>query len=229
MIRGTRRLRILVADDHELVRRGIRELLRARRGWTVVGEAMNGREAVEKANRLNPDVAILDISMPDLDGLQATRQIREATPNTQVVVLTMHESDQMVRRVLDAGALGYVLKSDLAAHLVKAVKNVSARKLFLTPRVSDIVLKGFLKTRNQPGLTEHSQVRPTPREVDIIRLLAEGKANKEIAAELGITIRTVETHRARIMLKLGLHSLAELVHYAIRKKIVEPQSEPDRF
>jgi len=229
MTRGTKKLRILVADDHELVRRGIRELLRARRGWTVVGEAMNGREAVEKANKLKPDVAIVDISMPDLDGLQATRQIREASPDAQVVVLTMHESDQMVRRVLDAGALGYVLKSDLATHLVKAVKNVSAGKLFLTPRVSDIVLKGFLKTGNQPIPTEHSQARPTPREVEIIRLLAEGNPNKKIAAELGITIRTVETHRARIMFKLGLHSLAELVHYAIRHKIVEPRPETDRF
>jgi DNA-binding NarL/FixJ family response regulator len=219
MTRGTKRLRILVADDHELVRRGIRGLLRARRGWTVVGEAVNGREAFEKASKLKPDVAIVDISMPDLDGLQATRQIRQAVPNTEVVVLTMHESDQMVRRVLDAGALGYVLKSDLATHLVKAVKNVSAGKLFLTPRVSDIVLKGFLKTGNQPDATEHSQARPTPREVEIIRLLAGGKANKEIAAELGITIRTVETHRAKIMLKLGLHSLAELIHYAIRHQI----------
>src|ERR1700694_1491789 len=195
MTRGTRKLRILVADDHELVRRGVRALLRARRGWTVVGEAMNGREAVEKANRLKPDVAILDISMPDLDGLQATRQIREAVPTIEVVVLTMHESDQMVRRVLDAGALGYVLKSDLATQLVRAVKSVSGGKLFLTPRVSDIVLKGFLKARNQPAVTEHSQIQPTPREVEIIRLLAEGKANKNIAAELGITIRTVETHR----------------------------------
>src|SRR6267143_2075224 len=193
MTKGTKPLRILVADDHELVRRGIRGLLRARRGWTVVGEAMNGREAVEKATRLRPDVAILDISM--------------------------HESDQMVRRVLDAGALAYVLKSDLATHLVKAVRNVSARKLFLTPRISDIVLKGFLTSRNQSDLTEHSQAQPTLREVEIIRLLAEGKANKEIAAELGITIRTVETHRAKIMLKLGLHSLAELIHYAIRHKI----------
>jgi DNA-binding NarL/FixJ family response regulator len=219
MTRGTKPLRILVADDHELVRRGIRGLLGARRGWTVVGEAINGREAVEKANRLKPDVAILDISMPDLDGLQATRQIREVTPNTEVVVLTMHESDQMVRRVLEAGALGYVLKSDLAAHLVKAVKVVSAGKLFLTPTVSDIVLKGFLKTRNQPDPLENSQARPTPREVEIIRLLAEGKANKKIAAELGITIRTVETHRAKIMLKLGLHSLTELIHYAIRHGI----------
>src|SRR6266851_2811118 len=219
MTRGMKRLRILVADDHELVRRGIQELLRARDGWKVVAEAVNGREAVEKASELKPDVAILDISMPDLDGLQATRQIRETAPGTSVVVLTMHESDQMVRRVLDAGALGFVLKSDLAAHLVKAVKNVSAGKLFLTPRVSDIVLKGFLKTGNQPGPTGNSRSRPTPREVEIIRLLAEGKANKEIGAELGITTRTVETHRARIMLKLGLHSLTELIHYAIRHEI----------
>jgi DNA-binding NarL/FixJ family response regulator len=219
MTRSKKRLRILVADDHELVRRGIRGVLRARRGWTVVGEAMNGLEAVEKANRLKPDVAILDISMPDLGGLQATRQIRESVPTTQVVVLTMHESDQMVRRVLDAGALGYVLKSDLATQLVKAVKSVSGGKLFLTPRVSDIVLRSFLTTGNQSEPTEHSQAQPTLREVEIIRFLAQGKANKEIAAELGITIRTAETHRARIMLKLGLHSLAELIHYAIRHKI----------
>ena len=219
MTRGIKKLRILVADDHELVRRGIRGLLCARRGWTVVGEAMNGREAVEKANRLKPDVAILDISMPDLDGLQATRRIRETAPTTEVVVLTMHESDQMVRRVLDAGARGYVLKSDLATHLVKAVKNVSAGKMFLTPRVYDIVVKGFLTTVKDSDLTAHSRARPTPREVEIIRLLAEGKANKEIAAKLGITTRTVETHRAKIMLKLGLHSLAELIHYAIRRKI----------
>jgi DNA-binding NarL/FixJ family response regulator len=224
MTRGTKRLRILVADDHELVRRGIWGLLRARRGWTVVGEARNGREAVEKANRLKPDIAILDISMPDLDGLQATREIRQAVPTTEVVVLTMHESDQMVRRVLEAGALGYVLKSDLATQLVKAVRNVSAGKLFLTPRVSDIVLKGFLKTGNQPRLTVRSQVLPTPREVEIIRFLAEGKSNKVIAAELGITIRTVETHRKKIMVKLDLHSLVELVHYAIRHEIFRAPS-----
>jgi DNA-binding NarL/FixJ family response regulator len=221
MTRATKNLRILVADDHELVRRGIRGLLRAERSWAVVGEATNGREAVEKANKLKPDVAILDISMPDLDGLQATRQIRQAALTTEVVVLTMHESDQMVRRVLDAGALGYVLKSDLATHLVKAVKHVSTGKLFLTPRVSDIVLQGFLKIENP---TERARARPTPREVEIIRLLAEGKPNKKIAVELGITIRTVETHRAKIMLKLGLHSITELIHYAIRHKIV---SAPD--
>jgi DNA-binding NarL/FixJ family response regulator len=180
---------------------------------------MNGREAVEKAKRLKPDVAILDISMPDLDGLQATRRIRDVVPNTEVVVLTMHESDQMVRRVLDAGALGYVLKSDLPTQLVKAVKDVSAGKQFLTPRISDIVLKGFLKTGNQVDTMGRSQVRPTSREVEVIRLLAEGKANKEIAIRLGITTRTVEAHRAKIMLKIGVHSLAELIHYAIRHKI----------
>ena len=220
MARGTKRLRILVADDHELVRRGIRGQLSARRGWIIVGEAMNGREAVEKASKLKPDIAIVDVSMPDLDGLQATRQIREAAPSTEVVILTMHESDQMVRRVLEAGARGYVLKSDLAAHLVKAVKDVSAGKLFLTPKVSDMVLKGFLKNADQHDSMEHFEVRPTPREVEIIRLLALGKPNKKIAAELGITIRTVETHRAKIMLKLGMHSLAELIHYAIRHKIM---------
>jgi DNA-binding NarL/FixJ family response regulator len=222
MIRATKKLRILVADDHELVRRGVRGLLRARRGWKVVGEAANGREAVEKATKLKPDVAILDISMPDSDGLQATREIREAAPRTSIVVLTMHESDQMVRRVLEAGALGYVLKSDLATRLVRAVKDVSAGKLFLTPKVSGIVLKGFLKNGNQDESRENSRARPTPREVEIIRLLAEGSSNKKIADDLGITVRTVETHRAKIMLKLGLHSLAELIHYAIRNKIVTP-------
>jgi DNA-binding NarL/FixJ family response regulator len=224
MAKSIKNLRILVADDHELVRRGIRGILRAQRGWRVIGQATNGREAVEKTNKLKPDVAILDVSMPELDGLQATRQIRDANPNTEVVVLTMHESDQMVRRVLEAGALGYVLKSDLAANLVKAVKYVSAGKLFLTPRVSDIVVKGFLKNGNQADPAAHSQAQPTPREAEIIRLLAEGKANKVIAADLGISIRTVETHRAKIMQKLGLHSLAELVLYAIRQEIVTPPS-----
>lgn len=220
MSKGAKKLRILLADDHELVRHGVRGLLQARRGWTVVGEATNGQEAVEKACKLKPDVAILDISMPDSDGLQATRKIRASSPTTAVVVLTMHESDQMVRRVLDAGALGYVLKSDLAAQLVNAVKDASAGKRFLTPRVSDIVLKGFLKTENHRNSTENVQIRPTPRESEIIRLLVDGKVNKEIAAKLGITTRTVETHRAKIMLKLGVHSLVELIRYAIRNRLI---------
>jgi DNA-binding NarL/FixJ family response regulator len=141
----------------------------------------------------------------------------------------MHESDQMVRRVLDAGAGAVILKSDFAAHLVKAVNAVSGGKLFLTPRVSDIVLTSFLKTANKPGPADYSKAHPTPREVEIIRLLAEGRANKEIAAELGITARTVETHRARIMLKLGLHSIAELIHYAIRHEIYSAPRDSEQF
>jgi DNA-binding NarL/FixJ family response regulator len=220
MARASKKLRILLADDHDVVRRGVRGLLRVRRGWRVVGEAANGREAVEKTNKLKPDVAIMDVSMPDLDGLQAMRRIREVSPHTEVVVLTMHESEQMVRRVLDAGALGYVLKSDLSGDLVKAVTNVSAGKLFLTPKVAEIVLNGFLRHVIQADRPKQPWTRLSPREVEIIRLLADGKANKVIAADLGITIRTAETHRARIMLKLGVHSLAELIHYAIRHKIL---------
>jgi DNA-binding NarL/FixJ family response regulator len=216
-------LRILLADDHALVRRGARGLLQSRPGWRVVGEAANGREAVEKAIELKPDVAIVDISMPEFDGVEVARQIRAAVPETKVLVLTMHESDQMVKRALDAGAHGYVLKSDLTESLTKAVKAVSEGKRFLTPKVSEIVLDGFLKTRSQQQQGERAGARTTPREIEIIRLLAEGKTNKEIAAQLGITVRTVETHRSKIMLKLGLHSLAELIHYALRHGMISAQ------
>jgi DNA-binding NarL/FixJ family response regulator len=168
MTKVTGKLRILIADDHELVRRGIRALLRVQRGWRVVGEAADGSEAVIKATKLKPDLAILDISMPNLDGLEATRQIRGAAPNTQVIVLTMHESDEMVRRILEAGARGYVLKCDLATLLVKAVKDVSKGKRFLTPKVSEIVLDLFLRTGNPPEQTNRLSGQPTPREVEII-------------------------------------------------------------
>jgi DNA-binding NarL/FixJ family response regulator len=217
---NVKNLRILIADDHGLVRRGARAVLSSQRGWRVVGEAANGREAVQKAIELKPDVAVVDIGMPELDGVAAVSQIREAVPDTKVLVLTMHESDQMVQRALDAGAHGYILKSDLTDTLPKAVKAVVEGKRFLTPKVSEIVLDGFLKTRSRHRQGERVASRTTPREVEIIRLLAEGKANKEIAALLGIAVRTVETHRSKIMLKLGFHSLAELIHYAIRHKIV---------
>lgn len=219
MTSATKHLRIVVADDHELVRRGIQDLLQIQRGWKVVGEASGGREAVEKVKNLKPDIAILDITMPEMDGLEATRHIHEAAVETRVLILTMHESDQMVRRVLEAGARGYVLKSDLAGQLVKAVKEVSQGNLYLTPKVSEIVLEGFLKAEQETNRSKEPQVKPTPREIEIIRLLAEGRANKEIASALGITIRTVETHRAKIMSKLGLHSITELVRYAFRTGI----------
>jgi DNA-binding NarL/FixJ family response regulator len=219
-----RKLRILIADDHGLVRRGARALLETRRGWKVVGEAANGSAALEKARELKPDVAIVDISMPELDGVEVVRQVQEAAPSTKVLVLTMHESDEMVRRALDAGARGYLLKSDLAECLTKAVGAIAEGKRFLTPKVSEIVLDGFLKRRVEHHQGERASTRPTPRETQIIRLLAEGKSNKEIANGLGIAVRTVETHRAKIMSKLGLHSVVELIHYAMRNGIISAPS-----
>jgi len=207
-----------VADDHALIRRGIRGMLQDQHGWRVVGEAGNGREAIEQATRLKPDVAILDVTMPELDGLEATRQLQQVSPDTKVLILTMHESKQMVRRVLEAGASGYVLKSDFPRTLVEAVENLSREKPFLSAKVGEIVLNGFLDAadpRSEVPQTELSTRKPTERESEIIRLLAAGKANKEIAAELGMAVRTVETHRAKIMLKLGLHSLPQLVQYAV--------------
>jgi DNA-binding NarL/FixJ family response regulator len=191
-----------------------------------VGEAATGIEAVEKAKQLKPDVAIVDISMPELDGVQVTRQIREAVPNTKVLVLTMHGSDQVVQNALDAGAQGYVLKSDLTQSLVAAVKDVALGKRSLTPKVSEIVLEGFLKAKGREQPAERADAVPTPREIQIIRLLAEGKLNKEIAYQLGITVRTVEAHRAHVMQKLGLHSLADLIHYALRHGIASAPKDP---
>jgi DNA-binding NarL/FixJ family response regulator len=218
-----KRLRILIADDHALVRRGARAVLHSKRGWKVVGEAANGLEAVEKAKELKPDVALVDIGMPEMDGVEVVRQIRQQLPDTKVLVLTMHDSDQMVRRTLEAGASGYLLKSDLTDSLTKAVKAVAEGKRFLAPKVSEIVLDAFLKTRSQDQPGGKPLAETTPRETEIIRLLAEGKSNKEIAALLHITVRTVETHRTRIMIKLGIHSLAELIHYAMRQGIAKAQ------
>jgi DNA-binding NarL/FixJ family response regulator len=214
-----KKLRILIADDHGLLRRGARTILQSHRDWRVVGEAADGREALEKTLKLKPDVLVVDISMPELDGVEVTRQIRKALPDIKVLVLTMHESDQMVRRALDAGANGYLLKSDLPRYLPKAVKAIAGSKSFLTPKISEIVLEGFINAGNRPDQRKPGP-RITPRELEIIRLLAEGQSNKELSTQLGITVRTVETHRSKIMLKLGLHSLAELIHYAMRHEII---------
>jgi len=219
MTKVNNKLRILLADDHELIRCGIRGILKSHRGWTVVAEAVDGEGAVEKTHIFRPDVVILDVTMPRLDGLEATRQILATEQHTRVLILTMHESDQMVRRVLEAGARGYVLKSDLSTQLVNAVRQVARGNLFLTPKISQIVVQGFLDAQKVSRRNERAESRPSPREVEIIRLLAQGRTNKEIAAALDITFRTVQTHRANIMHKLALHSLTELIHYAIRNKI----------
>src|SRR5713226_8224045 len=223
MKRHPQELRILVVDDHPLFRRGVRGLLHDQPGWRVVGEAVSGREAVDQAKKLRPDVAILDVTMPELDGIEATRQLREAAPDTKVLILTMHESRQMVRRLLEAGASGYVLKSDFPRSLVRAVRTVSKDERFLSSKVTEIVLNGFLEGAEvacEVPAAEVSERKLTPRERQIIRLLGAGKSHKQTAAELGMAVRTVETHRAKIMLKLGLNSLSQLVLYALRNGLI---------
>jgi len=218
----TSTVRILIADDHEVVRRGARVLLESRPGWTVCGEATDGREAVEKARRLAPDVVVLDIAMPELNGLEATRRIRQAAPHAEILILTMYDSHQVIREVLAAGARGYILKSDAGRELVSAVEALSQHKPFFTPRVSEMVLDGYLKAEDGTPLPSGPGSNLTQREREVIQMLAEGKTNKDAAAALGIGVKTVETHRNRLMRKLRLGSMSELVRFAIRNKIVEP-------
>jgi DNA-binding NarL/FixJ family response regulator len=215
-------LRILIADDHEVVRRGMRALLDAQAGWEVCAEAGDGRAAVESATRLQPDIAVLDIGMPELNGLGAARQIRQAVPGCEVLILTMHESEQVVREVLQVGARGYVLKSDAARDLVAAVDALRRHKPFFAASVNDIALQGYLKTGADPLAGVAPRGRLTPRQREIVQLLAEGKSNKEVANKLGISVKTAETHRTNIMRALDFHSMSELVRYAIREHLIEP-------
>ncbi|HXP16066.1 MAG TPA: response regulator transcription factor [Terriglobales bacterium] len=219
-------LRILVADDHEIVRHGLICLLKSRPGWEVCGEAQDGRQAVEKAHELKPDIVILDIGMPNLNGLEATRQLLHANANARVLILTITDTDEVVRAVLDAGARGFVLKSDAARDLVAAVEALQSNKTFFTSRVADIVLGGYL------GRTQHNidgeVVLPslTPREREIVQLLAEGKSTKEVASHLNLSVKTAETHRSNIMRKLNLHSVSGLVLYAVRNNMVQVAVSP---
>jgi DNA-binding NarL/FixJ family response regulator len=215
--------KILLADDHEIVRRGLRALLDGRPEWAVVGEAETGREAVEMAREVSPDVAILDIGMPELNGFEATRQILKAAPQTEVLILTMHESEQIVREVLDAGARGYVLKSDAGRDLVAAVEALCQHRTFFSSKIADMLLHAYLRP-SQRGSSdpEPARGRLTAREREIVQLLAEGKSNKEVAQALNISIKTAETHRTNIMNKLDLRSITALVRYAVRNNIVEP-------
>ncbi len=214
------KMRILIADDHEVVRKGLRSLLETEPGLEVVGEASNGREAVEKATATKPDVVVLDIGMPELNGLEATRRIVKAAPRTEVLILTVYETEEVIREVLRAGARGYVLKSDAGRLLLSAIESVSAHKPFFTSRVSELVLAGFLSGDVRNESSEPPGTPLTPREREVLQLLAEGRTNKEVAAALGIGLKTVETHRMNLMAKLGLHSVVDLVRYAIRNGIV---------
>ena len=218
-------LRILIADDHEVARRGIRAMLESHPGWEVCGEAKDGREAVELAGRMNPDLILLDIGMPNLNGLEAARQILAVSPDIAILILTMHDSDQVVREVLRAGARGFLLKSDAGRDLVAAVEALQLQRTFFTTRVSQMVLDGFLDRDNRPVGTERDSESfddvLTGREREVIQLLAEGKTSKEVAVTLNLSVKTAETHRTNLMRKLGLHSVADLTRYAVRNGIVQ--------
>jgi DNA-binding NarL/FixJ family response regulator len=213
-------LRIVVVDDHAVVRRGIRALLESRADWEVVAEATSGRDALDAVARYRPEVVIMDLSLPDLNGLEATRQITRESLQTEVLVLTMHHSEELARDVLQAGARGYVLKSDADENLIMAVDALRQHKPFFTSGVTEFMLEEFLKDTGVPNQMPKESV--TPREREIIQLLAEGQSNKEAAARLGISVKTIEAHRANIMRKLRLRSVTDLVRYAIRNKIAQP-------
>jgi DNA-binding NarL/FixJ family response regulator len=215
---GMRTLSILLADHHPVLRRGLRALLEAQPRWKVVAEAANDRDAVEKATRLRPDLVILDISLPELNGVDVTQLILKAVPHTRVLILTMHNAEDLIARALAAGAQGYVLKSDSEADLVSAVEALSNDRTFFTSAASELVLDN-LRRDDRKGRSQRVVNSLTVREREIVQLLAEGNSNKEVAARLSISVRTVENHRAKIRDKLHLRSFSELVRYAIRNKL----------
>jgi DNA-binding NarL/FixJ family response regulator len=213
-------LRILVVDDHAVVRRGVRSLLESRAGWEVCGEATTGRDAVEQCKRLQPDIVVIDLSLPELNGLEATRQILKGSPETEVLVFTMHHSEELIRDTLQAGARGYVLKSDASESLIAAVDSLGQHKPFLTTAIAEFVLDDHVRRGDTSG--DLAPTALTPREREIVQLVAEGKSSKEAASMLGLSVKTVEAHRSNIMKKLRVRSISDLVRYAVRNKLVEP-------
>ena len=217
MMAGSNPIRILAVDDHPVIREGIAGLLVDQPDMKLVGQAANGREAIELFRTHRPDVTLMDIQMPELNGLDATRQIVATLPRTEVLILTMHQSEEVAREVLRAGARGYVLKSDADVHLIAAVDALLHHKPFLTSTVTDVFFSDYMNSWVAEDLQGDRRV--TARERQIIQLLAEGKSNKEVAVALGISVRTAEAHRANINHKLGFASLSDLVRYAIRNRI----------
>jgi len=215
-------MRILIADDHDIIRRGLKALLASHAGWEICAEAKTGREAVNLAEGTRPDIVVMDISMPELNGLEAARRIHKLMPKTEILILSVHFSDQLVRDILDVGARAYIMKSDADRDLVAAIEAIANRRSFFTSKAAEMMLN--TGTNNHPGsdLETVRKNRITSREREIIQLLAEGKSSKEAAVTLGISVKTAETHRANIMRKLELHSVSELVLYAVKNNIVEP-------
>ena len=210
------KLRILLADDHEIVRQGARTLIERRPGWEVCGEAADGRTAVALAEQLEPHIAVLDLGMPELNGLEAARQIKRVLPACEILIFTGEEDEKLIHDVFAAGARSYVLKNDINAHLIAAIEALSQHKHYFTARISEVVFARYLG-----GKAANAGRELTPRERELVQLLAEGKSNKEAAAVLGLSVKTIETHRATIMNKLQFDSFADLVRYAIRQKIIQ--------
>jgi DNA-binding NarL/FixJ family response regulator len=213
-------IRILIADDHELIRQGVRQVLQAQRDWQVCGEAVNGREAVAMTLVLKPDVLVLDFSLPDLNGLEVTRQVRAGRPETEVLILTMHESTQLARELQAAGVRGFVFKSDAGRTLVTAIQHLLQHRPYVTGKLSPLVRQRFSQPAAPVGAAPVGRL--TPREREIVRLIAEGRSSKEVAEVLAISVKTVDTHRANLMRKLAIHSVSELVRYALRERIATP-------
>lgn len=214
-------MRILVVDDHDVVRRGLKSILEAHSGWEIAAEAANGRNAVARAEELKPDVVVMDISMPDMNGLEAARQIKKICPKTEIVMLSVHFSDQLVNEIINAGAKGYILKSDAERDLVIAVEAVANRRSYFTAQASEMLMDRFRQRGEAPRATVLTRDRLTGREREIVQLLAEGSSSKQVATTLGISTKTAETHRANIMRKLSIHSVSDLVRYAVKNQIIE--------
>ena len=213
------RIRILLADDHTVVRQGLRKVLEERPDWEVVAEAGDGREAVRLAEQHKPDVAILDVAMPLLNGIESTRQITRRLPNTRVLVLSMHADEAYVAQILQAGATGYLLKDSADVDLLQAVSEVAQGKSFFSPAIARVMLDDYVRQLAEKGITDRYESL-SEREREIFQLIAEAKTNKEIASLLNVSPSTVETHRAHIMEKLDLHSAAEIVLYAVRRGVI---------
>jgi DNA-binding NarL/FixJ family response regulator len=214
-----KRIRILIADDHGIVRTGLRLQLERNEAFEVIGEAADGRQAVRMAQELTPDVVIMDIAMPSLNGIQAAAEIVKSQPQTGIVMLSMHSDETYITRTLAAGAKGYLLKDNAEVDLYRAVQVVAQGKPFFSPAIANTLLEDYMHQMQQRGLHDSYDLL-TDREKEILQLLAEGKSNKDVAVMLNLSTNTVETHRTRIMQKLDLHSAAEIVLYAVRKRII---------
>ncbi len=214
-------MRILIADDHTLMREGLQELIKRQRGMSVVGEAETGIAAIRMARDLQPDVVLMDIGMPDLNGIEATRQIRKETPEVKVIALSMHADRRFVRQMFGAGAMGYVLKASAFEELAAAIRAVASGHIYTNPKIADMLLTDYISQLADMLVPMDSPL--SDREREVLQLLAEGQSNKDVAAKLGVSVTTIDSHRKHIMDKLGLHSIAELTKYAIREGMTSPE------